>query len=486
MSSSNPPERERFPFLIRPHSRKELVSEDALITVYDGWDEVVSHDYGSRDLSLPKGLYIVRTEFAGEMEEQVVRHAGPTEVEARVPERHSPIPLFGTVTSHEYYAYPCETLSRQDTSDPIGEGQSTTSRLFLFIRASRQEAYKGEDLGEGLCLANYGGEVLTDFGKDVTVRDTHSGFLAFSAPVVPGAYILRFAGDLPRDIPIYLYDGWETQVFVTYYGRPLFEGAAILMAPLGDGFDSETDETAHAVDMALTGLQNDVEIVPRHVMSDLLNRKFVNPMLGILGAHLLLRRPEPDPGSVEIVLTNLSHLIPDSPDVKALEMMAARRFEGHIPPEPFYYPPMLRAGLEAVITASNECPELLPEGGPIDRISTRQYSDSPWSSWKPLPLVSERGIRGEPIYETSRWLTNENWKGLLLDVPTAIDIEMDVDPQAQEEGDWLEASLRDAIAWSEKTDRSLDLAKFARELGVPLRNVERMYKKLSATPLADA
>jgi len=54
----------------------------------------------------------------------------------------------------------------------------------------------------------------------------------------------------------------------------------------------------------------------RKGLDDLLHGKFHNPMLGLVGAHVLLQKPDLDP-RIAVVLRNLQILLPDSADVAA-------------------------------------------------------------------------------------------------------------------------------------------------------------------------
>jgi len=46
---------------------------------------------------------------------------------------------------------------------------------------------------------------------------------------------------------------------------------------------------------------------------------------------------------------------------------------------------------------------------------------------------------------------------------------------------WLAASLIEAVEWSQKAERDLDLGKFAQDLSISVRQVKRAYQSLSET-----
>jgi hypothetical protein len=77
-------------------------------------------------------------------------------------------------------------------------------------------------------------------------------------------------------------------------------------------------------DLALNGLQNHQDLLDEKDLNVLLYGKFHNPMLGLVGAHILFQKPELSP-RIEIVLRNLDHLLPESADVAALVRLAQLR-----------------------------------------------------------------------------------------------------------------------------------------------------------------
>ena len=117
--------------------------------------------------------------------------------------------------------------------------------------------------------------------------------------------------------------GWQTQVFMTISDGLLFGSASVLMSRAGF---QPYDRLPQAVDSALAGLQNGTNTLPPEERQMLLYGKFDNPMLGLVGAHVLLQDPDADPGTIETVLGNMDWLLgPDAPDNRALSLMAARR-----------------------------------------------------------------------------------------------------------------------------------------------------------------
>lgn len=110
--------------------------------------------------------------------------------------------------------------------------------------------------------------------------------------------------------------------------------AKIFMPHVSQGFNP-SDRYTQVVDAAVTTLQQGGDFFPKDAIDFLLREKFYDPMLGLLGAHFLLRRADLRENYVHIVLDNLENLIPGSPDVQALRLMAAECLGWDIPRTPF-------------------------------------------------------------------------------------------------------------------------------------------------------
>jgi hypothetical protein len=129
----------------------------------------------------------------------------------------------------------------------------------------------------------------------------------------------------------------------------------------------------------------------RDLLPQLLPEKFDNPMLGILGAHLLLLRSNPDLGLLDEVVRNLRILLPGHPDVEALalrlpaaQLTAATAFE-------FASPPMLFKSWSLVVASSVARAEIVPTGSLAARAAELLWGSGAWLVWrKPKDAVPKR------------------------------------------------------------------------------------------------
>jgi hypothetical protein len=377
---------------------------DAWITIFDGFDAMVLPPRpGDQIIPLRPGIYTIRCERAGQATQDLIRHTAARRLSIQPPPVASAAPIEGAVTSHEYYHGPSQEWSTKPTA--VLAPYSGPGWIFVFIRAWDQQSYaKGTNLGSGFELVDVStGERFARLADHhLTARDEHYGWLAFSASMKPGYYALRYMDSERWAMPVHVFPGRSTQVFVLFHSKPLTDSVRVFYRRLGEPFRAQ-DINAIDVDFALTGLASGAEAaeraIPRHREAELLIGKFEDPMFGLLGAHWLLSRPDAQSQYVDVVLNNLRLLLPGSPDVAALEILAAARWSRALPP-PTAFPPMLSAGLRAL--RSNPDQHIVP-GSFLEQILVRLRAGSPWVFWG-LEAPVQFSFQAE-----SRWPADDQW-----------------------------------------------------------------------------
>ncbi|RJG09036.1 hypothetical protein D3879_24795 [Pseudomonas cavernicola] len=376
------------------------------VIVIDAEGNVVGRcadDKSRLDLDLPRGLYTVRSSRSGAFAETVVRLDGPQLVKAAPPPVFSAATIPGAATTHEYYTWPAWAASQTPTAPLLAWDEPADARLLLFVRAAHQGAYAGEDQLASLSLRMLNGRSLSEF-RDDAQRDSDKGWAAYSTRLPHGLLILEDLGERPRQIPVPLMPGWQTQVFVMHHKRLLWEDMrlATLHADVIDSrkyrspYDLQPDDIQPSQDMdaGLLALQNNTPSVAPQLIDAFLGSKFQNPILGLLGAYLMLlherreaKKPDyhADTGRIRMVLDNLHALLPESADVAALRLMA-EPWLGKPALAPVERVPLFRCGAEALLQAAASDPALLPEGSLLDTVSDRLYGDTVWTTWKPVAL----------------------------------------------------------------------------------------------------
>jgi hypothetical protein len=198
-----------------------------------------------------------------------------------------------------------------------------------------------------------------------------------------------------------------------------------------------------------------------------------------LGAHFLLQHPDAsqnDPGqenrwltTAEIVLGNLNHLLPDSPDVAALRFKAAMRFgtrHFHFPTRPVGKLPLLRASLEALLAADSEAVQAVESGSLLEALASNLYYDSPWATFRPINAQRTEENLGAGL---ESWST----KSPSFDTPR------ENEKEAINDDDWLANSIRDALQLTaHQTGQEPDWNRLATSLGVPYRKMLRTVEQV--------
>jgi len=376
------------------------------ISVYDGWDGLVWQGQGGNrsQIQLPRGLYTVRLEVNNEIHEEVVRLTEGKDLGQFQPRRYSAAPIAGNSLSHEYYSNSAEALSKTHTRPPLTSDSQPNSGLFVFLRTIDMERGHriATSLGAKLSLRNVEGREIALFTEPQVIRNSQFGFLAFSAAAVAGLYRLVYSGTPRREVPIYLFPNFQTQVFIIQTGRPLLEGMRLFMEPPGDGFHPGSPY-ALAADKAMELLMNRSDRLPVDAEHMLIDQKFQNPVFGLIGAYTMARRLRAssvdavlDPlglNNLDTILRNLNNLIPQCPDVQALSLLRDEITPSGNAVPVFAQPPMFRAGWDAVLRAARRDEDLIVDGSLCDRITTRILADSPWTTWDPLPASRAGSVR---------------------------------------------------------------------------------------------
>jgi hypothetical protein len=293
----------------------------------------------------------------------------------------SAAPLANTAWTHEYQVSAAESESR-NIHCQLGQG----SCICVFVREwvgknpSGPPATTSPLTGLSLCDANEQEKVsLETTGRaDNGVPDPWG---ACNIALSPGVYLLRLT--LPtgarHERTIVAAAGWQTQVFLLMSDFdgvhcPDLARGAVLMAR-GIGFNN-ADGSLRQIELARMALANERKVLKGEVL-ELLRGKFDNPMLGILGGHLLLLDQSPDIALLQVVVNNLRGLlIQPHPDVEALALAAGVETQ-----YVFTVPPMLRRSWDLILNATVEQPGLVPSGCLADRSARNQWAAEVWLAW---------------------------------------------------------------------------------------------------------
>ncbi|MFZ6029418.1 MAG: hypothetical protein ACOYYS_17030 [Chloroflexota bacterium] len=438
----------------------------ARLSLYDAHLRLIERAVGQIDLKLEPGLYRVEAALADGWDEKFIRiEAGSSTHIERYDwqpgiraDTAAPVAHEFSRTTHESHLYPARELSTHITD----AHQQGNSRLFVFIRTATETATPLPLPIEGLCLVRWDRlrTPITRFQEGIQA-DPGSGFLAYTADLEPGPYLLAcrvWDGTARpwRCQPLNLCANFETQVFIPWRDGLELAGLTLNMAYKGRGFNP-SDESALAVETVLRGIYHGENLASSQQMRSLLNGKFADPWLGILAAHALLLDSKDDSRWLyDIVLRNLRDVVglpEDFPDVAALLLRADRAAA-----RPMDTPPMLSAGLRRAQHHDADHPETLLDGSLAESILGHLIGDSAWTAWHAgtealSPKVKSLGHKG--INEAAG-------------VPC-------VDAEAVE---WMEekASQANFEAWL----HSLPIADLSRTFGISRAQLERFFNDWEA------
>jgi hypothetical protein len=302
----------------------------------------------------------------------------------------SAIPL-EAASSREAQAGAAATEAEKWSRRTTWSAASGPSRLFVFVKTP--DAAKYPDFAQGLSLRDENGAMLTRLSEDAVHVDSAAGWLAFCADLAGGFYVLQRNGPEPfrYNQPLYLSDGWETQVFLDGSKAPSFRSLALHMARLGHGFHRD-DETAAAAEAVLTALRREsglARLVSSAHLKRLLHGEDTNPWLAVLAAYALTMAEDQSHrayGAAQAagdsalrleILAFLRQTLGGHPDVRALLLDLESPA-----PEPFPFPPLLRIGLQRVRRHATRFTDTIPLDSLTERMQASQVTASPWSVWR--------------------------------------------------------------------------------------------------------
>lgn len=481
-----------------PNSKIHVGTEDfdvVNLKILDGSLQEVAQGRGHLSKTLPPGFYKIEASAGFQSWSQLVALEEGQTVNVRVPPLvlQSPAPLYISKYGHEYHELAAETESHKEHAV-----RGTGSAIFIMVRYFSPDPHNPDRPPEhpmnGLSLHDQDGNLLVDLLADSAYHapDTFEPdpWAACNVAVNPGYYRLRqelYPGKT-IEMPLVAAPNWQIQVFAML--APVMSAPSRqLRADLptssifythyipGDpqnsqGYrraDSHTQEMLRLTEIARQCLTGRHQAENREI-SHMFTEKFENPMMGILGGHLVLRQEKPNLNTLSIVVGNLRSMLgKNHPDVEALALALARGRQGRFT-ETFDTPPMLRESWQQVLLGSVTQPSIVSPDSLAGTVAGRLWGDGIWLFWNVpesgMPLDSEADDDEEELirdWGSPRQMSESAYLVQQMVTPPGLggEVAFGLGPPGPPEMD-------------EATAQQLVYA-----LGVPRGNVEAMVGKLS-------
>jgi len=373
---------------------------EAEIFIVDGEFQLVARGVGRLEAEIEPGIYKVKCRTGAVTKEQLVLVKDePVVVSLPRLSFSSPAPLAETAKTHEYHVEAARVESRN-----IHVRSGTGSWVFVFARdwTVTGNSARGWNPAQWLSLHDEQGTRIADLDKAGVHNVAGDPWAACNLEVGPGTYRLRL--NLPAkngqkqvslEQAIVASPGWQTQVFLLQkpYGPEQGDwaadlaGAAILLSR-GLGFEPSRADFRQT-ELARLGLTNRRQLISEEILQ-MLRAKLENPMLGILGAHLLLLGSQIDQDLLGVAVQNLQILLEaPHPDVEAIALQLYRETS-----YAFRSPPMLRRSWSLLIEATTKQSTVIVPNSLAASIWDRLWAEEPWLLWAVPEALTAGGAKG--------------------------------------------------------------------------------------------
>lgn len=397
------------------------MAEFARLTLYDGRMQVMADDYSSIHCQAPRGLYKLTLKLNEAYTEQYIVLDKDYHEDVPTPKTASAALGEGFNTMHQYYAYDAEAISREPTAVlPVEKGNGA---LFLFFRYPDEQTFRNfhlpeQRLTDHFKLLNADRQIICDFAKnDVREELVRFGWTGFHVILKPGVYYLYYEGrkaeklwqekrgQPAREMPIYVFERWQTQGFMTFRNGPVFTSLIFSLAELNSRGSFYMQDDLALQEGILQKFANGIYYLPKEILGRLIYGKFMNPFLGLIASYAYFKSHGNDQdGLFRLVAGIVGHYLGvETPDAMALNALAFESLNYDATAHAkVTSPPMFALGFSLLLRGqgNNLYPGILP-GSIAEKCIENLYHDLVWTSYKPLSkpkeLYKQEAIRARKL-----------------------------------------------------------------------------------------
>lgn len=388
-------------------------------------------------LPLKKGSYTIRLDLNGNVDDERIILDSPKHFVV-VPDTGPPGASNELNPSRLYCSAPLDVRLYKSTTQVYSQAAiqyaaSTTwqsgyppenGSLFVFIRVTRAGQQEGLTFAKDFWLLDGEGKQLFSFqSRDRVVMNEAEGWLVCNAGLSPGLYFLYYGGDDPRQIPLYVLQGYHTQVFLTMNREPLFPTLRQFIRR--ERVFDPSDPAYRYADFLQTRLQRNELFIEEDFEKEVQQYAERAPMLALLPAYLSLaghlfsgrsffrttaeRKPEtPGPNSTlkdqwwykpEWFRINAENFLPDLHVLALLyegylkkDLLGRGAAQAGLPktaPRPLKGIPLTHLGFDALKLGGILYPDLIKAQGLCDRAMEAMLADSCFTSFEPIAIQED-------------------------------------------------------------------------------------------------
>ncbi len=349
----------------------------AEVSVLDGRGAVVARAVENLDVELPCGLYQLRYRTGQDIKQEFLElppgEAGFVH----------PAPPLGRVSPPVPLGFGPEAFAAPEPAPGVEAGQLLLEFAFRSTGAS--------GVAQRLSLRTFAGQELLSLPRE----SLSPGPEGASMDLAPGCYLLRRHGEPAIEQSVYVSQGWRTHVIVPIRdGVSVMTDSSVFMTTVGDNPSVDQCDVADSARQRLSIEGSADSEIGEAAVKSMLGSKSANPMLGIFGAHLMLRNPKPDLGLIEQAAKQLREWIGDHPDVRSLFLFLDSAGAG---PIAFPEPPMLRSSWR-IIVEHGSVPGLVPVPSYAASVGGSLWGQGPWLAWKaPAEAIPAGALAAGPV-----------------------------------------------------------------------------------------